>query len=246
MIKYDPNLKAFYSTLINDRNYFSAFGTREQGDGRDIKNISNFLSTNGINFERIITLEQIHSANVEVYDMVSENEIERIEDADGVITELSNMALTAIAADCIPIVFADKESRLIGISHQGWRGTLKRLCLKMIKKFEEMGSKKENILIALGPGIGDCCYDIDTDRYVEFLEEFEGYADKIFSLKHGRRHLNLISLNYLLLLDFGLKKENIDFFPFCTHCDKRRFFSARRKKKSNFERQFSLILKSDD
>lgn len=243
MIKYDPTSRIFYSTLINDGKYFSAFGTRELGDGKDVKNISNFLSTNGVNFEKIITLEQIHSANVENYEMISEKDVETIDDTDGVITELDNVVLTVIAADCIPILFADKKRGLIGISHQGWRGSLKRLCVKMIKQLEGMGSKKENVLAALGPGIGECCYDIDNDRYIDFLEEFEGYSDKIFSMRHGKRHLNLMLLNYLLLLDSGVKKENIDFFPFCTHCDRQRFFSARRKKKSNFERQFSLILK---
>lgn len=242
MIIYNPDLKIFYSNKINDSSYFSAFGTRELGDGRNTENISSFLDENEIRYTTIVVPDQIHSSNIA---FIEEQEpgIEKIEDTDGVLTNKKDTVLTVIAADCLPIVFVDKEKGIVGISHHGWRGSLKRLAQKMIERIVKAGGSKEDIIVAIGPGIGACCYDIDDDRYQQFFEEFDGYSDKIFSQQHGRRHVDLSLLNYLLLVDVGVKKENIDFFPFCTSCDKKRFFSARRMKKPNFDRQFSLIVR---
>jgi hypothetical protein len=243
MIKYNEDSKIYYSTKINDKNYFGGFSTKAQGDGRNVTNITNFLNDQKIGFRQIVTLDQIHSANVEVFAASPDSKIREIKETDGVVTKESQTALTVITADCVPIIFADKKTGVIGISHQGWRGSLKKMVVEMIDKMVEAGSKKENIIVAIGPSIGDCCYDISDDRYDQFLSELEVYTDKIFNIREGKRYLNLTLLNYLLLIDTGVKKENIDFFPFCTKCHEEKFYSARRIKKNDFPRQFSFLLK---
>ncbi len=243
MITYDEELRIYYSTKINDTKYFSAFGTRDFGDGRDIKSIKNFLKENDIEYKQIVTLDQIHSTNIAVLKDKANVGAERIEDTDGVIAQAKNTVLTTITADCLPLVFVDKKRGIIGISHQGWRGSLKRLAVKMIVRMVKLGSRKKDIIIAIGPGIGICCYDVDEDRYFEFKEEMEQYSDRIFSMRQGQRHLNLLLLNYLLLIDAGIKKENIDFFPFCTRCNKKRFFSLRGGKGRDRREMFNLVVK---
>jgi YfiH family protein len=146
-----------------------------------------------------------------------------------------------VTADCCPIIFAEKKEGIIGISHHGWRGSVKKFAVKIIDRMIDEGARKENINIAIGPAIGECCYDVDNDRYYEFREEFDGFTNKIFHHRGGRWHLNLAMLNYLLLLEVGIKKENIDFFPFCTKCDKDRFFSFRRDRKTIHSEMFSFI-----
>ena len=64
----------------------------------------------------------------------------------------------------------------------GLERSVKRLGQKMIKKIIELGGKKENIVVAIGPSIGQCCYDVDDERYYQFVEEFNGYTDKIFTV----------------------------------------------------------------
>lgn len=244
MIIYDSNLQIFYSTLINDEQFFGGFGTKALGDGRKIENIFNFFQTNGQNFKKIVIPEQIHSTNVAVFHSRLLDNIEKISETDGVITKETDSVLTVITADCSPIMFVEKQQGIISISHQGWRGSVKRLGQKMIKKIVELGGKKKNILTAIGPSIGDCCYNIDDERYYQFVEEFDGYADKIFHRRQGKLHLNLSLLNYLQIKEVGVPEKNIDHFPFCTRCDKKHFFSFRRDKKKDYGEMFSFIMKS--
>lgn len=242
MIAYDQELKIYYSTLINDGNYFSGFSTKEAGDGRAKETISGFFDENDIEFKNIISLEQIHSANIEIYDSLLSNE-DRIPETDGVITKDVKVPLTIQTADCVPIVYVDKKSGLIGISHNGWRGSLKKLQIRMIEQFIEHGSNLDHIKIALGPAIGDCCYEIKDDLYYSFLDELEEYSKKVFRMRGGRKYLNLTLLNYLMLLDKGVKKENLDFFPFCTKCNAEKFFSHRREGKDLKGKMFSFVIK---
>jgi len=243
MITYDPSLKIFTSSLISDESYFSGFGTKELGDGMKIENIVKFLSDNEINYDKLVILGQIHSTNIEYATNFSSDKINKIEDTDGVITDTKKIVLAVRTADCLPIVYVDKNAGIIGISHQGWRGSLKKMTVKMVEKMVYIGAKKEAIKVAIGPGIGLCCYDVDDDRYYDFIQELDGYSEKIFHNFKGRKHLNLTLLNYLLLLSCGIKKENIDFFPFCTSCDSKRFFSFRKSRKKDFEETFSLVMK---
>lgn len=243
MITYDTDLKIFSSSLINGKQYFGGFATRALGDARSVARVFEFLSANKIPYKKLITLGQIHSSNVGFFASEEAANVEHIEDTDGIVTKLNDVILTVITADCAPIIFADKKAGIIGISHQGWRGSLKKLAVKTVEVMLKNGADKSTLKVAIGPSIGACCYNIDDDRYYNFLEEFDGYSEKIFHYHAGIRYLNLTLLNYLLLLDEGIKKQNIDFFPFCTRCDKKRFFSFRRDKKSEYGEMFSFITK---
>ena len=245
MMIYDFDLKIFYSTLINDSRFFGGFGTKELGDGRKTENIINFFQTNAPNFKTIVIPEQIHSVNVTNFNANLIDNVERVSETDGVISKDINSVLTVITADCCPIMFVDKKKGIIGISHQGWRGTVKRLGQKMINKIIEQGGRKEDVMVAIGPSIGECCYNVEDERYYQFIEEFDGYADKIFHRHHGKLHLNLALLNYLQITELGIPGKNIDHFPFCTRCDKKHFFSFRRDKKQDYGEMFSFIVKSD-
>ncbi len=245
MIQYNEIQKYYFSTLINDSQYQGVFGTKELGDGRKVEMVINFLRKLNVNFDKVVVLDQIHSANINYFQKTNNQLIEKIEQTDGVITNSSRTVLTTITADCQPIIFVDKHLGLIGISHQGWRGSIKRLPQKMVQTMKKHGSKPKNIIVALGPSIGQCCYDIDEERYYQFLEEFDGYSDKIFSFSGGKRYLSLNYLNYLLLVETGIKKENIDFYPFCTFCQKKHFFSLRREKKNLRGEMLNLVVKFD-
>jgi len=243
-MKYDDNLKIFYSSLINDNRYFSGFGTRSLGDGRKIDNLINFLKNNRVDFRKIVILNQIHSVNTKIFTSHTTELIEKIEDTDGVVTTEDRVVLRVVTADCLPVIYVEKNKGIIGISHIGWRGSIKKMVEKMIERMIELGGDLKQIKIAIGPGIGQCCYNIDQDRYYQFKEEFDGYSDKIFRWYKGSWYLNLTLLNYLFLVDIGVKKSNIDFYPFCTRCDKKRFFSYRRDKKEEYGEMFSLVIRS--
>lgn len=244
MILYNSDLKIFSSTLINDNSYFSGYSNKSLGDARQVENIMNFFTNNSVNYSSLVILSQIHSTNIDILrDHKTAEKIMNIEDTDGVITRIKGVILSIRNADCLPLLFVDKTTGYIGISHQGWRGSLKKMVIKMVDTFLSLGSRIGDLKCSLGPAIGSCCYDIDDERYFSFLEEFNGYSDKIFSRNKGRWHLNLSLLNYLQLISIGVKKEHIDFFPFCTKCDKNRFFSRRRSKSNDFAEMFNFVMK---
>ncbi len=246
MISFDADQKIFYSSNINDNHYYSGFATKELGNAKNTENILNFFNTYNIPFSKIVILRQIHSTNILFYKKSdSEEKVERIEDTDGLITKDNGVVLIVRNADCVPMIFVDKKNGLIGISHQGWRGSLRRMAVKMLEKLLKSGAKKDNLRVAIGPSINDCCYDIDDDRYYAFIEEFDGYSNKIFHFSKGKRFLNLAKLNYLELINSGIKEKNIDHFPFCTKCDHKRFFSRRRVGHDNYEAMFNFVVKND-
>lgn len=239
---YDESLKIFYSSYINNKSVFSGFSTRDLGDGKfHVENIFRFFDKINYQYKKIVIMEQIHSTNIETYKSKTSEKLEKIEETDGVITKDKQIILTTVSADCVPLIFSDVKNGIVGISHQGWRGSVKRMGQKMVSRMLELGSELESIKVAIGPTIGECCYDIDEDRYFEFREEFDGYSEKIFHMRGGKIHLNLTLLNYLLLVEKGIPEANIDHFPFCTKCDKKRFFSFRRDKKEEYGEMFSFI-----
>lgn len=246
MITYDSSLKIFSSSLIGDERFLSGFSTKELGDGIKKETITGFLKDNEINYSQLVILNQIHSTNILIIDKNIQDKLIRLEDTDGVITNKTKTVLTTRTADCLPIIYCDKENGLIAISHQGWRGSLKKMAKKMINEMIKKGANKEKIIVAIGPGINQCCYDINDDRYHQFLEEFDGYSDKVLQMRHGKRYLNLTLLNYLQLMEAGIDKNNIDYFPFCTRCDQQRFFSFRRDKKKEFGELFSFVIRYTD
>ncbi|MGB9707309.1 MAG: peptidoglycan editing factor PgeF [Microgenomates group bacterium] len=245
MIVFNEEKNIFFSTLINDGVFLSGFGSKNLGDGRKVNTILNFLKKEKINYRHIIIGEQIHSSNVAIITEQNLNtEILKIEDTDGLVTQLRSVVLTIRTADCLPIIYVEKKKGIIGISHNGWRGTIKKISQKLIEKMQDLGAEKGKIIIAFGPSIGQCCYKIDEDRFWQFKTEFDGYSEKIFLWKNGW-YLNLPLLNYLFLIDLGIRKENIDYFPFCTSCDKKRFFSFRRDKKQDYGEMLSFIMKNE-
>lgn len=219
----------------------SGFTTSEAGDMRKIQTIKDFFQTSDITPPKIVILEQIHSINVAVPDPLHLGDVEILEEADGMVTKEKGALLAVRVADCVPILFFDPVAGVIGASHNGWRGTVKNMMKTMITKMETLGSHAVNIRIALGPAIGECCYTVDMDRYVLFMEEMERFEKLIFRPHGGGYHLNLTRLNYELALENGIQKSHIEVFPFCTSCDSKRFFSYRRQYKKHPE-QFGEMM----
>ncbi len=243
MLIHEPNLKIFYSSKINDGCFFSGFGTKEAGDATSISNIINYFADINETNDKLVILDQVHSVNIAIVDQEKVKRIKRIEETDGVVSKEKSVILTVRTADCLPIIYCDKKNQVIGISHNGWRGSIKRMAQRMIDRMIDLGAESDEIFVAIGPGISSCCYDIDDDRYYQFREEFEDYSDKIFQMKRGKRFVNLALLNYLLLLEKGINKKNVDFFPFCTKCDRARFFSFRRDTKKEYGEMLSFIIR---
>lgn len=244
MIRYNHQQRIFLPSLLGN-SVVGGFTTRDLGDFRKIQIIQQFFDNNEIPYRKIAILEQIHSTNINETNEDFLGTVEVLSETDGLITKEQNVCICIRTADCVPILFYDPIRRVIGASHQGWRGTLKGLAGKMVQHMRALGSDSRNIFVAMGPYINACCYAIDSDRFALFMQEMERFEKRAFLHFGERYHVNLGRINYEILCEAGISPEHIDFFPFCTHCNKERFFSFRRfkeKKDEFFGEMMSFIM----
>ena len=109
----------------------------------------------------LIPLKQIHS-NLVVRAGAADAEREKPRRADGVITNESGVLLAVQTADCIPVLVADRKRRVVAAFHAGWRGTVRRIAEIGVGRMRlEFGSRPEDLIAAIGPGVGTCCYAVE-------------------------------------------------------------------------------------
>lgn len=218
MITFDSEKATYTSSHISIPH---GFGTKQLGDGRKKEVI--FDLKNKLQAQHVISPKQAHTTNCKV--ITSTNRTAELSYIDGVLTQEKNTVLTVITADCVPIIFEDPVQKIIGISHQGWKGTLGKLPAKMIENMEALGSKREDIRCAIGPCINECCYEVSRDLALEFGSVF---GEDMFTRKDNTYFINLLKISYLQLRVSGILKKHISYFPFCTSCDEKKFWSYRR------------------
>ena len=199
----------------------------------------------------LFTLRQFHS-NVVVVAGAGDVGRERPRKADGVITAEPGLLIAIQTADCIPVLVADRKRRVVAGFHAGWRGTVKRIVESGVGRMRiEFGSRPEDLMAAIGPGVGQCCYAIGEEVLSEFESQFS-YAGELFREVYDSDpvrkkypmlfltqrapghssigpalHLDLIEANRRQLLDAGLKPAAISLTGGCTSCHTDLFFSHR-------------------
>lgn len=227
------------------------FSTRKGGVSKGIFETMNLSFTRGDdaddvseNFRRIalcmdskpsdiVCSNQTHTTNVvEVTKKNAGNGVTRANeflDVDGMVTNEPGLILATFYADCVPLYFVDKENKAIGLSHSGWRGTVGRIGRETIRVMsEKYGTKPENLICAIGPSICMECYEVSKDVADEFAKEFPAYVDEILKDKGNDKYLlDLWRVNEIILLEAGVRKENIAVTNVCTCCNDKLLFSHR-------------------
>lgn len=180
----------------------------------------------------LVLAQQVHGTEIA---LVSKDEVGKIiNGADGLMTDQVKVKIGVRTADCVPILFYEPERKIIAAVHAGWQGTLGRIVPKAVAAIEKLGGRREKTVAAIGPHIGLCCYDVSRERVELFCKEF-GQDPRITADFDNGPHLDLAYVNFLQLLQAGMKREKIEVRPFCTSCQKDLFFSYRRSQKENEE-----------
>ena len=174
---------------------------------------------------------------------------------DSLATSTPGLLLAIQTADCIPILLADPLHRAVAAVHAGWRGTLARIAAKTLGRMQmEFSTCPADVLAAIGPGIGQCCYEVGAEVVKEFAAQFpqakswfEGPFDALASgedpnplpwltmMPPGheppppRCHLDLKAANAAFLIEAGVSPKNIFVSDLCTSCRADLFFSYRRE-----------------
>lgn len=197
-----------------------------------LENRKIFLNEFNCNFQDCTAGKQVHGTNVV---FVTEEAKGRgmydpetaFPDTDGLLTE-EYIALMAFFADCVPLYFFNPRLGLIGLAHAGWKGTANRIAAIMLKKMEEKGGRAADCLVAVGPSIGKCCYEVGEEVFRIFRENFNEVSDFVVELPDRKYKLDLKEANKKILLSEGVLPENIQVSSLCTACHPDRFYSYRR------------------
>ena len=201
-------------------------------------NICDVKRAVGVHDLRIVTMRQIHGDRI--ID-VKDKRIKEAGEGDGMVTEGSGLFLGVLTADCVPLLFSVSGRRLVAVVHAGWRGTLAGIAPKMIGHLRDgYGVSPPSIEVALGPGIGPCCYEVREDVSVPLMEKWGSLAEGCVDRRDGKSFLDLKELNALLLEEAGVPPAQIYRIGPCTSCAREDFFSYRRGKKET-GRQLSYI-----
>ena len=166
---------------------------------------------------------QIHSADVLYLDALP---FKQTFQGDGIITRLSKVIVGVKTADCVPILIATKDKSLVGAIHAGWRGSIKQILYKAILKILTLGYTTTDILLAIGPHIRPCCYEVGDEVLNMLKQNFPDFKNFILRL-NGRIHLNLTKLNLFQALACGVPEENIWVSNDCTFCKHDIYYSYR-------------------
>jgi len=206
------------------------------GDEREdvINNRKILASYLNIDFKSMTIAEQTHSGNVAV---ISEEQRGKghtchensVSNSDAMVTDVKNICVAILVADCVPIIFFDPQRRVIGVAHAGWRGTVRSVAANtvntMVKRF---GSLPEDITVGIGPSIGPCCYKVGPEVLSQVRAIFKTAPDFIKNeSRDGTGYLDLWSLNSMQLLNEGVLEKNIDIARICTAHNQQDFFSYR-------------------
>ncbi len=189
----------------------------------------------GTNFLLLTVGEQVHGVGIV---KVGKEERGRgtlgpegaIRHTDGFISNVPGVPLTIFTADCVPIFILDSVRNAIGLVHAGWRGTLSRMTERVVTMMEkEYGSRPEDLVVALGPSIGPCCYQVGSEVVTAFREQFPDWSLFMSSDPAGEGWiLDLWEANRIQLLRGKVKEHNIINSRICTSCHNDVFFSRRR------------------
>lgn len=192
-------------------------------------------------------LKQIHSDVVHLFRESSKAPCK----GDASATNLRGLLLGIQTADCVPILLVDPKKRAVAAVHAGWRGTLARILQKTVGRMRlEFGSNPTDLLAAIGPSVGPCCYEVAADFVPKFTAQFADASSYFDEARSGEEpnplqwlnmmppghqpppkgvHLDLRAANRSQLLAAGLREKNIFVSDLCTACRTDLLFSYRRE-----------------
>ena len=168
---------------------------------------------------RLLSLQQVHGA------LVAEAPFEGTPTADAALATAAGLILGIETADCLPVLLVDPARRFVAAAHAGWRGTAAGVVGHAVCALVAHGSRPQDLLAALGPGIGPCCYEVGNE-----LREALGPASAAFFCPGPRErpHLDVRAANRAALERAGIPGEQIHSVDECTSCRGDLYYSYRR------------------
>ncbi|MDR0915069.1 MAG: peptidoglycan editing factor PgeF [Oscillospiraceae bacterium] len=205
-----------------------------RGDPQDyvIANYQRFTEAAGFDFNSLVTSAQDHSANVKNVtdaDKGIGSKKPPMHSVDAIITNKRGVTIVTYYADCTPLFFADPVTRSIGLAHAGWRGTVAQIAKKTVEKMAaDFGTRPQDLVCAIGPCIGKCCYEVDDTVILKVTQIANIDKNGLFTNKGGGKYmLDLQETNRRILQSAGVLPQNIELANLCTKCNSSLLWSHR-------------------
>jgi YfiH family protein len=196
------------------------FGRRAPGPQREtreetVRRVRSGLDADG----ELLLLRQVHGC------AVAASPWEDPPEADAAVATSPGLLLGIQTADCLPVLLLDPVRRSVAAAHAGWRGTVKGVTREAVRALEARGSRAEDLVAALGPGIGACCYEVGDDVREAFGP---GGAAFFRTTPKGALHLDVRAANVRQLEEAGVRPASVYHVPECTYCLPGAYHSYRR------------------
>lgn len=216
---------------ISEGNFFSLNFSSQEGDSIDYvrQNWKILATAFNIDVEQFFVVNQVHGDRIliidrTVRDLISHQPLQY----DAIITDLPGVAIGIKTADCVPIFFVDKVKHIIGVAHAGWKGTALNISAKVVDTFvEKFSCNGDDIITAIGPAIGPCCYQVDELVYNAMGPHENREHFFCPCCQEGRWLLDLPLANKLQIAGKGIPQTNIYTTDYCTSCNTGIFYSHR-------------------
>jgi YfiH family protein len=152
-------------------------------------------------------------------------------EGDALATARPGLPLAISTADCLPIVLYDGRAGRLAAVHAGWRGTVQAVARAAVADLVAAGSAAADLVVAIGPSIGPCCYEVDAPVIERLRAAFPGaWEPWVTSKGPGKWMLDLWRANQDQLLAAGVRPARVDSLGLCTGCRPDLLFSYRREK----------------
>ena len=188
------------------------------------ENLRRVCAALGLQRRDVTSPNQRHTANVRRVGMTERGHVQ--EGYDALVTDQECIPLLLRYADCVPVLIYDPAHRAVALVHSGWRGTVLGAPRAAVESLvREFGSRPEEMVAAIGPSIGPCCYEVGRDVVHAVQGAFSGSDMLLPSHPGGRRHLDLWTANWRWLSGCGV--QQIELSQICTACHTEDFYSHR-------------------
>ncbi len=148
------------------------------------------------------------------------------EDADGLVTNIPGVPTLTLSADCVLVLLYDPVRHAIANVHSSRQGAFGRILPAAVARLRRsFGTASEDLVAAIGPSIGPCCYEVRPDIVDPWRRE---HGDRFLVVHDGRTTLDLWSTTRAQLEESGVRRENIDLAGICTRCRPDLLYSYRR------------------
>ena len=206
-----------------------------------LKNLEAVSKKIGCKDESLITLNQKHTNEVVLFN--SDADVKNKLTGDAIVSNVKNVGISTLTADCASIFFYDPKNKIVGCSHAGWKGALNGIIKNTVKKFNELNSNNSDLTAVVGPCISKKNYKVKTDLFKKFIDQNK--KNEIFFEKVSDDNYVFDLRSYINKEISNLNIKNIENIEKDTFSEKDFFFSYRRtclNKKQDYGRCISVIL----